>query len=102
MWRGSIAYAFNQESKGRRIAWNEVKFPPRSFLWDHWDEPHVSLGQPEVYWRHMEEGFQPLFRSLGLKPDQARRAAKNVQAQNRALKLPVIVWQDGKVVEKPA
>lgn len=31
-----------------------------------------------------------------------RRAAKNVQAQNRALKLPVVVWQDGKVVEKPA
>jgi hypothetical protein len=31
-----------------------------------------------------------------------RRAAKNVQAQNRALKLPVIVWQDGKVVERPA
>lgn len=31
-----------------------------------------------------------------------RRAAKNVRAQNRALKLPVIVWQDGKVVEKPA
>lgn len=31
-----------------------------------------------------------------------RRAAKNVQAQNRSLKLPIIVWQDGKVVEKPA
>jgi len=31
-----------------------------------------------------------------------RRAAKNVRNQNRALKLPVIVWQDGKVVEKPA
>lgn len=31
-----------------------------------------------------------------------RRAAKNVQLQNRALKLPLIVWQDGKVVEKPA
>ncbi len=31
-----------------------------------------------------------------------RRAAKNVQARNRALKLPVIVWQDGKVVRKPA
>lgn len=31
-----------------------------------------------------------------------RRAAKNVQKQNRALKLPLIVWQDGKVVEKPA
>ena len=31
-----------------------------------------------------------------------RRAAKNVQAQSRALKLPVVVWQDGKVVEKPA
>lgn len=31
-----------------------------------------------------------------------RRAAHNVKIQNRALKLPVIVWQDGKVVEKPA
>jgi hypothetical protein len=31
-----------------------------------------------------------------------RRAAKNVQTQNRAMKLPLIVWQDGKVVEKPA
>lgn len=30
------------------------------------------------------------------------RAAKNVQAQNRAMKLPLIVWQNGKVVEKPA
>ena len=29
-----------------------------------------------------------------------RRAAKTVQTQNRALKLPLIVWQDGKVVEK--
>jgi hypothetical protein len=31
-----------------------------------------------------------------------RRAAANVLAQNRAFKLPLIVWQDGKVVEKPA
>ncbi len=31
-----------------------------------------------------------------------RRPAKNIQARNRALKLPLIVWQDGKVVEKPA
>ena len=31
-----------------------------------------------------------------------RRAAKNVRAQNRAMKLPLIVWQNGKVVEKPA
>ncbi|MCW5558646.1 MAG: hypothetical protein KIT22_12550 [Verrucomicrobiae bacterium] len=31
-----------------------------------------------------------------------RRAARNVRAQNRALKLPLIVWQDGKVVEKSA
>jgi hypothetical protein len=31
-----------------------------------------------------------------------RRAAQNVRAQNRAFKLPLIVWQDGKVVEKPA
>ena len=30
-----------------------------------------------------------------------RRAAKNVRAENRALGLPVIVWQNGKVVEKP-
>ena len=31
-----------------------------------------------------------------------RRAAHNVKTQNRAFKLPVIVWQNGKVVEKPA
>jgi hypothetical protein len=31
-----------------------------------------------------------------------RRAAQNVKAQNRAFKLPIIVWQDGNVVEKPA
>ena len=30
------------------------------------------------------------------------RAARNVQTQNRALGLPLIVWQNGKVVEKPA
>ena len=31
-----------------------------------------------------------------------RRAAQNVRVQNRALKLPLILWQDGKVVEKRA
>ena len=31
-----------------------------------------------------------------------RRAAHNVKTQNRARKFPLIVWQDGKVVEKPA
>lgn len=31
-----------------------------------------------------------------------RRAARNVQAQSRASKLPVVVWQDGKVMEKSA
>ena len=31
-----------------------------------------------------------------------RRAALNVRAQNRALGLPLIGWQNGKVVEKPA
>jgi len=31
-----------------------------------------------------------------------RRAAQNVKTQNRALGLPVIVWQNGKVVEKSA
>jgi hypothetical protein len=31
-----------------------------------------------------------------------RRVAQNVKAQNRKLGLPVIVWQDGNVVEKSA
>jgi len=31
-----------------------------------------------------------------------RRAAKNVRAQHRAMKLPLIVWENGKVVEKLA
>ena len=31
-----------------------------------------------------------------------RRAAKGVQAQSRALNLPVAVWQHGKLVERPA
>lgn len=29
-----------------------------------------------------------------------RRSAHNVKTQNRALGLPVIVWEDGKVVER--
>jgi hypothetical protein len=29
-------------------------------------------------------------------------ATKGVQAQNRALNLPVVVWEDGKVIERPA
>ena len=31
-----------------------------------------------------------------------RRAAENVKTQNRACKLPLILWQNGKVVQKPA
>jgi len=31
-----------------------------------------------------------------------KRAAHNVKTQHRAFKLPVIVWKDGKVTEKPA
>ena len=31
-----------------------------------------------------------------------RRAAQKVHAENRSLGLPLILWQDGKVVEKPA
>jgi len=31
-----------------------------------------------------------------------RRAAQNVKAQNRAFKLPLILWENGKVVEKRA
>jgi hypothetical protein len=30
------------------------------------------------------------------------RAAQKVHAENRKLGLPIILWQDGKVVEKPA
>jgi len=35
-------------------------------------------------------------------PAFVRRAAKNVQTQNRALKRPLIAGQEGKVMEKPA
>jgi len=31
-----------------------------------------------------------------------RRAARTVRAQNRALGLPLIVWENGRTVEKPA
>ena len=31
-----------------------------------------------------------------------RRAAQKVHAENRKLVLPLILWQHGKVVEKPA
>jgi hypothetical protein len=31
-----------------------------------------------------------------------RRAAENVRTQNRAFNLPLIVWRNGKVMEKPA
>ena len=31
-----------------------------------------------------------------------RRAAQRVHAENRKLGLPLILWQDGKVVEGPA
>jgi hypothetical protein len=31
-----------------------------------------------------------------------RRATRKVRAENRALGLPIIVWENGKVVKKPA
>ena len=31
-----------------------------------------------------------------------KRAARNVKTVHRAFNLPVIVWKDGKIVEKPA
>ncbi len=31
-----------------------------------------------------------------------RRAARNVQTQNRTLGLPLILWKNGKLIEKPA
>jgi hypothetical protein len=30
------------------------------------------------------------------------RAAKKVREQHRAMNVPVVVWENGKVVEKPA
>jgi hypothetical protein len=30
------------------------------------------------------------------------RAAEKVRAKNRSMNLPLIVWENGKVVEKPA
>jgi len=30
-----------------------------------------------------------------------RRAARNVQTQNRTLGLPLIVWKNGKLIERP-
>jgi hypothetical protein len=41
--------------------------------------------------------------AFALRAERAlKRAAHNVQIQNRAFKLPLIVWQHGKVIEKPA
>lgn len=31
-----------------------------------------------------------------------RRAARKVHAENRKLGLPLVLWQDGRIVEKPA
>jgi hypothetical protein len=39
--------------------------------------------------------------SFVLKAERAfRRAARNVETESRAHGLPVIVWKDGKIVEK--
>jgi len=38
-----------------------------------------------------------------LRPERAfRRAAQNVRTQHRAFNVPIVVWENGKVVEKPA
>jgi len=43
---------------------------------------------------------QPLF---VLRAERAMlRAAENVRKENRAFNLPLIVWENGKVVERPA
>ena len=40
--------------------------------------------------------------ALALRAERApRRAARTVETQSRGLESPVIVWQDGKVVERP-
>lgn len=41
----------------------------------------------------------PLCGSGGARPAACRQER---QGQNRALKLPLVVWEDGRVVEKPA
>ena len=54
--------------------------------------------------KHNEQNRKPARTpAFVLRAERAlRRAARNVQTQNRAFKLPLVVWEDGKVVEKPA
>jgi hypothetical protein len=41
--------------------------------------------------------------AFAMRADRAmRRATRKVRAENRALGLPIIVWENGKVVKKPA
>ena len=49
---------------------------------------------------HRKKSKTPLF---VVRAERAmRRAARNVRKQHRALGLPLIVWENGKVVKKPA
>ena len=64
--------------------------------------PHCQ-NRPGSFFREMKARKSTKAPAFVLRAERAlRRAAHNVKTQNRALNLPVIVWQDGKVVEKPA
>ena len=46
---------------------------------------------------------QPKLPEFVVRAERAlRRAVRKVRARNRALGLPMIVWENGKVVERPA
>jgi hypothetical protein len=45
---------------------------------------------------------QPIGRDAQAAMRALRRAARKVHAENRRLGLPLILWENGKVVEKPA
>ena len=45
---------------------------------------------------------QPIGRNARAAMRALQRAARKVRAENRRLGLPMIVWENGKVVEKPA
>jgi hypothetical protein len=50
-----------------------------------------------------KNGKRPATPAFVVRAERAlRRAARNVQSQNRKLGLPLILWQNGKLVEKPA
>jgi hypothetical protein len=50
--------------------------------------------------KHQKESELPEFARLALRAH--RRAARKLRAEHRRLGLPIIVWENGRVVEKQA